>query len=131
MSNDAAIRPFRIEIPQADLDDLNARLARTRWPSTPLDMTWSRGVPQDYLQGLARYWAQEFDWRAQEARLNELPQFVTNIDGQDIHFIHVRSSAPDALALLLTHGWPSSPFEFLNVIEPLAESFHLVIPSLP
>ncbi|WP_436758618.1 epoxide hydrolase family protein [Streptosporangium sp. V21-05] len=141
MSNDTGIRPFHIDIPQADLDDLRDRLARTRWPRELPDTGWSRGVPLDYLKDLAAYWAGGFDWRAQEARLNAFPQFVTTIDGQDIHFLHVRSPEPDARPLLLTHGWPSSPYEFLEVIGPLtdprahggdpADAFHVVVPSLP
>jgi epoxide hydrolase len=141
MGETTEIRPFRIEIPQADLDDLRQRLAHTRWPDEPPGVGWTRGVPLDYLKELAAWWADGFDWRRQEAKLNELPQFVTTIDGQDIHFLHVRSSNPAALPLLVTHGWPSSPVEFLRVIEPLtdpaagggdpADAFHLVIPSLP
>jgi epoxide hydrolase len=135
------MNPFRIEIPQADLDDLRDRLARTRWPAaSPVD-DWSRGVPLDHLKELAGYWATGFDWRAQEAALNEFPQFVTDIDGQTVHFLHVRSAEPNALPLILTHGWPSSPVEFARVIGPLtdpvryggdpADAFHVVVPSLP
>ena len=141
MSSTTEIRPFRIAIPQADLDDLADRLARTRWPDELPGVGWARGVPLGYLKELAAYWAGGFDWRKQEARLNELPQFVTTIDDQDIHFLHVRSPEPEAIPLLLTHGWPSSPVEFLKVIEPLtdprssggdpADAFHLVVPSLP
>jgi epoxide hydrolase len=141
MSRTTEIRPFRIDVPQADLDDLADRLARTRWPDDLPGVGWARGVPLGYLKELAAYWAGGFDWRKQEARLNELPQFVTTIDGQDIHFLHVRSPEPDAIPLILTHGWPSSPVEFLKVIEPLtdprssggdpADAFHLVVPSLP
>jgi epoxide hydrolase len=141
MGDTTGIRPFRIAIPQADLDDLIERLARTRWPDEPPGIGWSRGVPLDYLRELAAYWADGFDWRKQEAKLNELPQFVTSIDGQDIHFLHVRSAEPSALPLLVTHGWPSSPVEFLQIIDPLtdprahggdpSDAFHLVIPSLP
>src|ERR671910_2591618 len=98
----AGIRPFRIEVPQADLDDLRKRLARTRFPDEIPGVGWSRGVPLDYLRGLAQYWADGFDWRKQEAKLNGLPQFITTIDGQDIHFLHVRSPEPDALPLILT-----------------------------
>ncbi|MCW2940943.1 MAG: Microsomal epoxide hydrolase [Actinomycetia bacterium] len=136
-----SIHPYSIDIPQADLDDLKDRLARTRWPQERPGTGWSRGVPVDYLKELAAYWGGGFDWREQEARLNEIPQFVTEIDGQDIHFLHVRSPEPDALPLILTHGWPSSPVEFLKVIGPLtdprahggdpADAFHVVIPSLP
>jgi epoxide hydrolase len=141
MSNDSNIRPFRIDIPQPEVEDLRDRLAGTRWPQQPSGVGWSRGVPLDYLKGLAGYWADGFDWRRQEARLNELPQFVTEIDGQPIHFLHLRSPEPDALPLILTHGWPSSPVEFLQVIGPLtdprahggdpADAFHVVAPSLP
>ena len=101
-------RPFEIHIPEAELDDLRDRLARTRWPQGPADSGWERGVPLAYLKGLAEYWAGGFDWREQERRLNELPQFITEIDGQPIHFVHVRSPEPDARPLILTHGWPSS-----------------------
>jgi epoxide hydrolase len=141
MGDHAEIRPFQVAIPQADLEDLRDRLHRTRWPAELPGVGWSRGVPLAYLKELAAYWADGFDWRKQEARLNQLPQFVTSIDGQDIHFLHVRSSEPAALPLLVTHGWPSSPVEFLKVIGPLtdpgahggdpADAFHLVIPSLP
>jgi pimeloyl-ACP methyl ester carboxylesterase len=141
MTDDATIRPFRIDIPQADLDDLSDRLARTRWPGESPESGWSRGVPLAYLRELTRYWATGFDWRTQEAELNQFDQFVTTIAGQDIHFLHVRSPEPTARALLLIHGWPSSPFEFRKVIGPLtdprahgldpAAAFHVVIPSLP
>jgi epoxide hydrolase len=141
MTNPSDIRPFRIEIPQADLEDLRRRVAATRWPATPRVDDWSRGVPVDYLRRLADYWATGFDWRAQEAALNEIPQFTTEIDGQHIHFLHVRSPEPGALPLILTHGWPSSPVEFAKVIGPLADprshggdpadAFHVVAPSLP
>jgi epoxide hydrolase len=139
--SDPEIRPFRIDIPQADLDDLRDRLARTRWPDELPGVGWTRGVPLGYLKELAGYWADGYDWPKQEARLNEFPQFTTTIDGQNIHFLHVRSPEPDALPLILTHGWPGSIVEFLNVIGPLtdprahrgdpADAFHLVIPSLP
>jgi pimeloyl-ACP methyl ester carboxylesterase len=141
MTNSTDIRPYRIEIPQADLDDLHDRLARTRWPSVIEGTGWERGVPVPYLKGLAEYWRTEFDWRAQEAKLNEFAQFVTTVDGQDIHFLHVRSPEPDALPLILTHGWPSSVVEFTEMIGPLtdpaayggdpADAFHVVVPSIP
>jgi len=141
MTNDTTIRPFRIDIPTDDLDDLMDRINRTRWPRNAPEPGWSRGVPLDYVQGLARYWAADFDWRKQETELNNFPQFITTIAGQDIHFLHVRSVEPDARPLIMTHGWPSSPFEFQQVIGPLtdprahgadpADAFHLVIPSLP
>ncbi|MGW1997515.1 epoxide hydrolase family protein [Embleya sp. NPDC001921] len=136
-----AIRPFRIEIPQADLDDLQERLARTRWSRQLPGGDWERGVPVAYLRELAQYWQSGFDWRRQEARLNEFPQFITEIDGQDIHFLHVRSPEPDALPLILTHGWPNSFVEFADMVGPLTDprahggdpsrAFHVVIPSLP
>ena len=138
---DAAIHPFRVEIPQADLDDLHDRLARTRWPDELAGVGWSRGVPLGYLQELAGYWRDGYDWRGQEARLNQLPQFTTEIDGQRIHFLHVRSPEPDALPLIVTHGYPGSVVEFLDLVGPLtdprahggdpADAFHLVAPSLP
>jgi pimeloyl-ACP methyl ester carboxylesterase len=135
------IRPFRIDVPQADLDDLRDRLERTRWPDELPGVGWNYGVPLAYLRELADYWRTGYDWRAQEARLNAIPQFTTAIDGQQIHFLHVRSPEPDALALVLTHGWPGSVAEFLDVIGPLsdprahggepADAFDLVIPALP
>src|SRR5437667_2155556 len=138
---DMSIQSFKINIPQTDLDDLHDRLARTRWPNQLPGVGWSRGVPLDYLKDLAEYWRTGYDWRKHEARLNEFPQSTTEIDGQTIHFLHVRSPEPDALPLVLTHGWPSSPVEFLKVIGPLtdprthggnpSDAFHVVIPSLP
>lgn len=140
-SESGEIRAFRIEIPQAELDDLHERLARTRWSGEIPGAGWSRGVPAGYLRELAEYWRLKYDWRAAEAQLNALPQFVTEIDGQRIHFLHVRSPEADALPLVLAHGWPGSIVEFLDVIGPLtnprahggdpADAFHLVIPSLP
>ncbi|HEV2885326.1 MAG TPA: epoxide hydrolase [Jatrophihabitans sp.] len=133
--------PFRIEIAQAELDDLNRRLAGARWPDEVADSGWKRGVPLAYLRELAEYWRTGYDWRAAESRLNRYPQFTTEIDGVRIHFLHVRSPEPDAIPLLLTHGWPGSVVEFLNVIGPLSDprghgnadapAFHLIIPSLP
>ncbi|MFC9970460.1 epoxide hydrolase family protein [Spirillospora sp. NPDC127200] len=135
------IRPFRIDIPQADLDDLHDRLARTRWPDELPGVGWSYGVPTGYLKGLADYWRTTYDWRAQEAELNRFPQFTTEIDGQNVHFLHVRSPEPGAVPLLLTHGWPGSVVEFMDVIGPLtdpaahggdpADAFHVVAPSVP
>ena len=141
VSAESAIRPFRIDVPEADLDDLRDRLARTRWPEEIPGVGWSRGVPLSYLKDLADYWQTRYDWRKQEAALNMLPQFKTEIDGTNVHFLHVRSQESDALPLILTHGWPGSIVEFLKVIGPLtnprghggdpADAFHLVIPSLP
>jgi pimeloyl-ACP methyl ester carboxylesterase len=125
------IKPFRIDIPQADLDDLTDRLSRTRWPNEVAGAGWDYGFPLARLKELAEYWRTGYDWRAHEAKLNELPHFTTEIDGQTIHFVHVRSPKPDALALILTHGWPGSFLEFLDVVEPLSRDFHLVIPSIP
>jgi epoxide hydrolase len=135
------IRPFRIEIPRADLDDLQERLAYTRWPSEVPGVGWSRGVPLDYLKELVEYWRASYDWREWETKLNEIPQFTTEIDGQNIHFLHVRSPEPDAFPLILSHGWPGSVVEFLDAIGPLtdpeahggnaADAFHVVVPSLP
>ncbi|MFG2001459.1 epoxide hydrolase family protein [Spirillospora sp. NPDC048911] len=135
------IQPFRIDIPQARLDDLDARLAATRWPDELPGVGWERGVPVAYLKDLAEHWRTGYDWRAHEAALNEHPQFTTAIDGQNIHFLHVRSPEPDATPLMLLHGWPGGVTDFLDVIGPLsdprghggdpAEAFHLVIPSLP
>ncbi|MEV4171497.1 epoxide hydrolase family protein [Nonomuraea sp. NPDC049709] len=134
------IKPFHIDIPQSDLDDLRDRLRRTRW-AAQLPGGWSRGVPVAYLRELAGYWAGGFDWRAQEARLNAFPQFTTRIDGQTIHFLHVRSPEPGALPLVMTHSWPNTVAEFLDVIGPLTDprrhgldpdiAFHVVAPSLP
>ena len=139
--DDTGIRPFRIDIPESDLDDLRDRLARTRWPDELPGGDWTRGVPAGYLRELAAYWRDGYDWRGQEAQLNEFPQFTTTIDGATVHFLHVRSPEPGALPLILTHGWPGSVAEFLRVIGPLADprahggdpadAFHLVIPSIP
>ena len=127
----SAITPFRVEIPQADLDDLHRRLLRTRWPDELPGVGWDLGIPLDRVRELAAYWRDTFDWRAQEAALNQYPQFTTEIDGQKIHFLHVRSASPGALPLIPTHGWPGSVLEFLDVIAPLSADFHLVIPSIP
>jgi pimeloyl-ACP methyl ester carboxylesterase len=136
-----AITPFRIDVPQAELDDLRGRLSAVRWPSELPGVGWSRGVPLGYLRELADYWRTSYDWREHEATLNKIPQFTTEIDGERVHFLHVRSPRPDALPLVLTHGWPGSVAEFAELIGPLtepaahggdpADAFHLVIPSLP
>jgi epoxide hydrolase len=135
------LRPFRIEIPQADLDELRRRLAATRWPAQQPGDRWDRGVPLEYLKELAEYWLASYDWPAAEAELNQYPQFITEIDGTDVHFLHVRSPEPDAMPIILTHGWPGSIAEFTRVIGPLTDprvhggdptdAFHLVIPSIP
>jgi pimeloyl-ACP methyl ester carboxylesterase len=135
------ITPFRIAIPDADLDDLKRRLATTRWTSELPGIGWSRGVPVAYLKELAAYWRDGFDWRAEEAKLNQLSQFTTEIDGQTIHFIHARSPEPEATPLLISHGWPGSVAEFMKIIGPLTNprahggdprhAFHVVAPSLP
>jgi pimeloyl-ACP methyl ester carboxylesterase len=135
------MKPFRVDIPQADLEDLHHRLASTRWPAEGPDAGWARGVPLAYLQELAQYWRTNFDWRAAEAKLNKFPQFTTTIDGANIHFMHVRSPEPDATPMIMTHGWPGSPAEYLDVIGPLTDprahggdprtAYHLVIPTIP
>jgi pimeloyl-ACP methyl ester carboxylesterase len=136
-----AIEKFRIDVPQQDLDDLAERLARTRWPSVLPGPAWQRGVPVGYLRDLAAYWRDGFDWRAQEAQLNSIPQYTTQIDGQTIHFQHIQSPEPHTTPLLLIHGWPGSIVEFRHVTGPLSDprahggdpatAFDLVIPSLP
>ncbi|MFF3707592.1 epoxide hydrolase family protein [Streptomyces phaeochromogenes] len=139
--HDDTIHPFVLGIPQSDLDDLNARLDLTRWPDELPGVGWEYGVPRDYLKELVRYWRHAYDWRAAEARLNEWPQFTTTIDGANIHFAHIRSPEPDATPLIITHGWPGSIVEFLDVVGPLtdprahggdpADAFHVVLPSIP
>lgn len=130
--SDTLIRAFRIAVPDADLDDLRNRLSRTRWPEPETVDDWSQGIPLDYTRELAEYWATDYDWRAREAALNRFDHYVTELDGLDIHFIHQRSSQPDAFPLLITHGWPGSVVEFHKVIEPLTQAgFDVVCPSLP
>ena len=141
MAHDSKISPYRIDIPQGALDDLRDRLGRTRWPDELPGVGWDLGVPLDYLKGLAEYWATTYDWRGQEAALNEFAQFTTIIDDQNVHFLHVRSPEPEALPLLITHGWPGSIAEFLDIIGPLADpaahggdpadAFHVIAPSIP
>jgi pimeloyl-ACP methyl ester carboxylesterase len=136
-----AIRPFTVEIPEAEIEALRARVVATRWPSKELVQDGSQGVQLATLQELARYWAADYDWRACEARLNALPQFTTEIDGVEIHFIHVKSAHENALPLIITHGWPGSVIEMLEVVGPLTDptahgggaedAFDLVLPSLP
>jgi pimeloyl-ACP methyl ester carboxylesterase len=140
-AQDGVIRPFGIEVPQEDLDELRRRITTTRWPSKELVDDRSQGVQVGTMQALARYWVMDYDWRACEARLNALPQFTTEIDGVKIHFIHVRSPHEDALPLIMTHGWPGSVVELLDTVGPLTDptahggdaedAFHLVLPSIP
>lgn len=135
MTDNNALTPFTIDVPQADIDDLRDRLARARWPH-PVPgrdnrADFSRGIPTAYLRGLAEYWRDGFDWRAQEARLNEFEQVTTIVDGQRFHIVHARSSNPDATPLLLHHGWPGSFVEYQRLIPLLTDSFHVVIPSPP
>ena len=137
----AEIRPFRVHFPEEALVDLRKRVSATKWPSQETVKGPSQGVQLATMQKLARYWATEYDWRKVEARLNALPQFVTEIDGLDIHFIHVRSKHENALPMIVTHGWPGSVIEQLKIVDPLtnptahgasaSDAFHLVIPSLP
>jgi epoxide hydrolase len=125
------LTPFQISISQAQLDDLRARLEKTVWPSEVGGAGWSYGPSLAWVKELAGYLQSGYDWRRHEAELNRHPQFITEIDGQKIHFLHLRSPRPDATPLLLIHGWPGTIVEFLGMIEPLAQAFHLVIPSLP
>ena len=141
MSSETEIRPFRVDMPGEAIADLRRRIAATRWPSRELVADRSQGVQLATLTELARYWTTDYDWRACEAELNALPQFTTEIDGQDIHFIHVKSRHKNALPLIITHGWPGSVIELLGVIGPLTDpaahggsaedAFHLVVPSMP
>jgi pimeloyl-ACP methyl ester carboxylesterase len=140
-AGDTGIQPFRLEVPEADLDDVRDRLGRTRWPDELPGVGWAYGVPLDHVRALVDHWRTGYDWRAQEARLNSYPQFTTTIDGQTVHFVHVRSPEPDALPLIATHGWPMTVVEYLDLVAPLtdprahggdpADAFHLVVPSRP
>jgi pimeloyl-ACP methyl ester carboxylesterase len=135
------VRPFKVSIPDSEIDDLKQRLANTRWPDPETVPDWSQGVRLENARSLARHWEREYDWRRFESELNRLPQFLTAIDGLEIHFIHVKSKNPDALPLILTHGWPGSFVDFLKLIGPLTDpaafggdvgdSFDVVVPSLP
>jgi pimeloyl-ACP methyl ester carboxylesterase len=141
MSNDSTVRPFSVNVPEEDLVELRHRLQGARWPSRELVADRSQGVQLATMQALARYWTTEYDWRKAEAKLNALPQFTTEIDGVDIHFLHVKSRHENALPLLMTHGWPGSVIELLETVGPLTDptahggraedAFHLVLPSLP
>src|SRR5687767_4484895 len=140
-ADNTAIEPFTIDIPESQLEDLRARLAATRWPEKETVEDDSQGVPLATMQKLANYWATEYDWRKCEARLNAVPNFITEIDGLDIHFVHVRSKHKNALPLIVTHGWPGSIVEQMKIVDPLtnptahgaspSDAFHLVIPSIP
>lgn len=140
-SSDTAIRPFHINVPESELTDLRNRIKATRWPERELVNDISQGVQLDTIQKLAQYWATDYDWRKCEARINALPHFITEIDGLDIHFIHVRSKHENALPMIVSHGWPGSILEQLKIIDPLTnptahggtaeDAFHLVIPSMP
>ena len=140
-SGNSDIRPFRVNVPDAELSELRRRINTTRWPSKELVADRSQGVQLVMLQALARYWATDYDWRKVEAKLNALPEFITQIDGVNIHFIHVRSRHENALPLIMTHGWPGSVIELLETVDPLTDptahggtpedAFHLVPPSLP
>ncbi|MEU4416964.1 epoxide hydrolase family protein [Nocardia salmonicida] len=135
MIENNALTPFHIDIPQADVDDLRDRLARTRWP-IPVPgrndrADFSRGIPLGYLRELAEYWRDGFDWRAQEAKLNEYEQFTTVVDGQTFHIVHARSANPEATPLILNHGWPGSFVEYQRLIPLLTDDFHVVVPALP
>jgi pimeloyl-ACP methyl ester carboxylesterase len=141
MSTETEIRPFEVHVPEEDLVDLRRRIADTRWPNQELVADRSQGVQLAALQALARYWTTDYDWRAFEARLNAVPQFMTEIDGEDIHFIHVKSQHANAMPVIISHGWPGSIIEMLGVIGPLTDptahggsaedAFDLVVPSLP
>jgi epoxide hydrolase len=124
-------RPFTIDIPQSRLDDLKARLALSRFPEKETVDDWDQGIPLAYVQDLTAYWRDHYDWRRCEAALNAYPHFLMEIDGLDIHFMHIRSTNPAARPIIMTHGWPGSILELINVIAPLSEDYHLVIPSLP
>src|SRR4051794_11125536 len=142
VGEEVAVRDFpTINVPEEELDDLRQRILATRWPERETVTDFSQGVPLATMQKLARYWTSEYDWRKVEAKLNSYPQFITNIDGLDIHFIHVRSKHPNALPIIITHGWPGSIIEQLKVVAPLTDptayngkaedAFDVVIPSLP
>jgi pimeloyl-ACP methyl ester carboxylesterase len=140
-SDKNVIRPFHVDVPEAELTELRRRINATKWPERETVTDGSQGVQLETIQALARYWATDYNWRKCEAKLNAFPQFITEIDGRDIHFIHVRSKHENALPLVVTHGWPGSPIEQLKIIEPLtnptarggsaSDAFHLVIPSMP
>jgi len=135
------ITPYQVHVPESDLDDLRSRLARTRWPEAATVPGWTQGIPREVLQSLCRHWADGYDWRATEARLNAVPQYLVRVDGIELHVLHARSPQPDAFPLVLTHGWPGSILELVDLVGPLtdperhggssADAFDVVIPSLP
>src|SRR5258708_19631219 len=135
------IRPFKIQVSDADLEDLKKRLRASRWPDLQTVPDWSQGIPLEYVQKICEYWARDYDWRRIEARLNALPQFHTDLEGVGIYFLHIRSPQSDAAPLILTHGWPGSVLEFLKVIPALTDpsrhggesqdAFHVICPALP
>jgi pimeloyl-ACP methyl ester carboxylesterase len=141
LSSSDEIRPFRVDVPEQQLTDLRTRIELTRWPDELAGVGWAYGVPLEYCRELASYWKDKYDWRAQEERLNRYPQFTTTIDGTNVHFYHLRSKEPDALPLIMVHGFPGSVVEFLQVLAPLTDpaahggdprqAFHLVVPSIP
>ena len=141
ITNGTNIRPFNVNVPEEELTDLRRRINATRWPERELVNDISQGVQLATMQKLAHYWGTDYDWRKVETKLKALPQFITNIDGLDIHFIHVRSKHQNALPLIVTHGWPGSIIEQLKIIDPLtnptahgasaSDAFHVVIPSMP
>jgi hypothetical protein len=132
-----ALDPFLVDVPDSVLTDLAERLRRTRFPNEVPGIGWEQGIPLEYLREIIRYWLDSYDWRVHEARLNHYEQFITTVGGQRFHFLHIRSRHDAAVPLFLTHGWPGSVVEFLDVIDPLsdpadpADAFHLVVPSLP
>ncbi|MEO8209744.1 MAG: epoxide hydrolase, partial [bacterium] len=140
-SEDAAIRPFTVNVPEAELTELRNRINATKWPEKETVADATQGVQLATIQALANYWATDYDWRKLETKLNAFPQFITNIDGLDIHFIHVRSKHENAMPIILTHGWPGSIIEMLKIIDPLtnptaygknaSDAFDVVIPSMP
>lgn len=126
-----AVKPYQVAVPDAVLDDLHSRLARTRLPNEISDIGWEQGTARSYLAELLDHWLHRYDWRATEARVNQFEQFITEVDDQQIHVLHIRSPNPSAVPLLLVHGWPGSIMEFMDVFGPLSETFHIIAPSLP
>ena len=129
-SEKSTLRPFRVDVPEAELSELRRRINETRWPERETVKDGSQGVELAMMQKLARYWATDYDWRKVEAKLNSYPQFITNIDGLDIHFLHVRSKHENALPLIVTHGWPGSVIEQMKIIDPPVSYTHLTLPTI-